>query len=79
MTNNSNNKKVIGGFQLSKIIKNNNKYLKWIKELSTRCRKSQIKAVTKVNKEMLLFYWSVGHDICEKHNENIYGKSFYKK
>jgi len=28
---------------------------------------------------MLLFYWSIGKDIVELHNENKYGKSFYKK
>ena len=27
---------------------------------------------------MLLFYWSIGHDISENYNEIKYGKSFFK-
>ena len=48
---------------MSEIIKTNTEYSKWIKEVSLRFRNSQIKAATKVNREMLLFYWSIGHDI----------------
>ena len=50
---------------MSEIIKTNAEYSKWIKEVSLRFRNSQIKAATKVNREMLLFYWSIGHDISE--------------
>ena len=50
---------------MSEIIKTNTEYSKWIKEVSLRFRNSQIKAATKVNREMLLFYWSIGHDISE--------------
>lgn len=32
-------------------------YIQWIKELSSRYRRSQIKAAVKVNEEMLRFYW----------------------
>lgn len=63
---------------MSEIIKTNKEYSKWIMEVSQRFRKSQIKAAAKVNREMLIFYWSIGHDISENYNENIYGKSFYK-
>ena len=45
---------------MSEIIKTNAEYSKWIKEVSLRFRNSQIKAATKVNREMLLFYWSIG-------------------
>lgn len=31
-------------------------YQKWIKDLNSRYRKSQIKAAVKVNQEMLAFY-----------------------
>ena len=54
---------------MSEIIKTNTEYSKWIKEVSLRFRNSQIKAATKVNREMLLFYWSIGHDISENYNE----------
>ena len=63
---------------MREIIKTNTEYSKWIKEVSLRFRNSQIKAATKVNREMLLFYWSIGHDISENYNEVKYGKSFFK-
>lgn len=53
-------------------------YKDWVKELSLRYRKSQIKAAVKVNREMLSFYWSVGKDITEKEYVNKYGSAFYK-
>ena len=52
-------------------------YFQWIKELSSRYRRSQIKAAVKVNEEMLRFYWELGRDIVERDAENRYGKSFY--
>lgn len=63
---------------MSEIIKTNAEYSKWIKEVSLRFRNSQIKAATKVNREMLLFYWSIGHDISENlvksNTENLFSK-----
>lgn len=41
-------------------------YLQWIKELSTRFRRSQVKASVMVNQVMLQFYWELGRDIVEK-------------
>lgn len=52
-------------------------YKEWISELSTRYRKSQIKAAMKVNQEMLRFYWELGRDIVERNAENRYGSNFY--
>lgn len=52
-------------------------YVQWVKELSSRYRKSQIKAAVKVNKEMLRFYWELGRDIVERDAENRYGTHFY--
>ena len=46
-------------------------------ELAKRYRSSQIKAATKVNDEMLRFYWSVGEDIVRRQYENRYGSHFY--
>lgn len=63
---------------MSKIIKLDTEYAKWINEISLRFKNSQIKAVAKVNREMLLFYWSIGRDISELYNESKYGKAFYK-
>ena len=54
-------------------------YKEWIEELHKRYRSSQIKAASSVNKEMLLFYWSLGRDIVQMDAENIYGSGFYEK
>ena len=52
-------------------------YVQWIKELSSRYRRSQIKAAVKVNQEMLQFYWELGRDIVERDADNRYGSKFY--
>ena len=52
-------------------------YLSWIVDLAKRYRTSQIKAATKVNEDMLRFYWSVGEDIEKKQLENLYGSHFW--
>ncbi len=49
-------------------------YTQWIKELSSRYRKSQIKAAVKVNEEMLRFYWELGRDIVEMRIEERWGE-----
>lgn len=53
-------------------------YLEWIRELSTRYRRSQIKAAVKVNEEMLRFYWELGRDIVEMKAESRWGSGFMK-
>ena len=53
------------------------KYSEWIADLSNRYQRSQIKAATSVNSEMLHFYWSLGRDIVEMDAENIYGTGFF--
>ena len=47
---------------MSNLIKIDNDYAGWIKDLSLRFRQSQIKAAVKVNSEMLKFYFSLGAD-----------------
>ena len=42
-------------------------YKTWISELSSRYRKSQIKAALKVNDEMLRFYYGLGKDSSESY------------
>lgn len=63
---------------MSKLIKTNQEYSRWIKELKERYRKSQIKAAAKVNQEMMRFYWSIGRDIVAHDAENVYGSGFYR-
>ncbi len=53
-------------------------YSSWIKELSSRYRKSQIKAARKVNDEMISFYYSLGKDIVNMKAESKWGSSFMK-
>ena len=53
-------------------------YLQWIKELSTRFRRSQVKASVRVNQVMLQFYWELGRDIVEKKAESRWGSGFMK-
>ena len=52
-------------------------YAQWVKEIAARYRHHQIKAAIKVNQELLLFYWELGHDIVSRHAENKYGSKFY--
>ena len=53
-------------------------YLQGIKELSTRFRRSQVKASVRVNQVMLQFYWELGRDIVEKKAESRWGSGFMK-
>ena len=48
-------------------------YLLWIQDISNRFKRSQIKAATYVNGEMLLFYWGIGADIVEQKMTSGYG------
>ena len=52
-------------------------YKKWIQDISSRFRQSQIKAATYVNEEMLRFYWNLGHDIHFMENTN--GSGLFNK
>lgn len=51
-------------------------YSQWINQLSSRYRKSQIKAAIKVNREMLIFYWSLGRYIVNMKAEQQWGTKF---
>lgn len=62
---------------MSELIKIDTEYANWIKEISSRFKTSQIKAASKVNEEMLRFYWFVGKGIAEREEQNQYGSGFY--
>ena len=53
-------------------------YIQWIKDLSCRYRRSQLKAAVKVNEEMLRFYWELGRDIVTLKAESRWGSGFMK-
>ena len=53
-------------------------YKTWIGELKKRYRQAQIRAVVKINAEMLNFYWELGRDICQISKHSKYGDSLLK-
>lgn len=63
---------------MSQLIKIDKDYAKWIEGLSSRFRNMQIKAATKVNQEMLMFYWSLGKDIVEMNAGGTWGSGLLK-
>lgn len=54
-------------------------YNEWLNEVGRRFRNSQVRAVTKVNEELLRFYWTLGRDIVLKDYTNTYGTGFFAK
>lgn len=61
---------------MSQLVRIDKDYASWIEELSQRYRRSQIKAATHVNIEMLQFYWSLGKDIVILKAESRWGEKF---
>ena len=62
---------------MSKLMKTDNQYAAWVRELKERYRISQIKAHVAANGTNLAFYWSLGRDIVLLQLENSYGSRFY--
>lgn len=60
-------------------IKSDKEYREWIAELSQRYQKSQIKAASSVNRDMLLFYWSLGRDVAKMKAESRWGSAFIRQ
>ncbi|MDR2148856.1 MAG: PDDEXK nuclease domain-containing protein [Tannerella sp.] len=52
-------------------------FKQWLMDLKTRIRQSQIKAMIKVNDEMLRLYWDLGHDITIRQMDSVWGSGFY--
>ena len=61
---------------MSRLIKIDKSYAEWIRMLSTRFKNLQIKAATRVNCEMLRFYWLLGKDIVKLKKEYKWGNGF---
>ena len=62
---------------MSQLIKIDDEYAQWIQSIGKRFKNMQIKAATKVNQEMLKFYWSLGKDMVEMRAESRWGSKFY--
>ena len=58
---------------MDKIIEIDEQYKKWISEVSKRFRQSQIKAMVKVNDEMLRFYWQLGKELHDRKDSFSFG------
>jgi predicted nuclease of restriction endonuclease-like (RecB) superfamily len=56
----------------------NPEFKQWLTDLKARIRQSQIKAMIKVNDEMLRLYWDLGHDIVVRQMDAVWGSGFYK-
>lgn len=59
------------------LIINDSNYLQWLQQLKARYRQAQIKAASRVNEELLRYYWQLGADIDARGDENRYGSKFY--
>lgn len=53
-------------------------YQQWLQQLKIRYRQAQIKAASRVNEELIRYYWQIGADIDARGDENRYGTQFYK-
>lgn len=53
-------------------------YKEWLTGISEKFRRSQIKATTSVNSEMLKFYWDLGREITEKKSQYQWGNKFFE-
>jgi len=58
------------------IIKNS-ELKQWLSDLKVRIRQSQIKAMIKVNDEMLRLYWDLGRDIVVRQMDAEWGSGFF--
>ena len=54
-------------------------YVRWITNIKSRYRNSQIKAAIKVNSALLEFYWSVGRDLAVLKAEERWGSGIVKQ
>lgn len=64
---------------MSELMRLDEEYRNWIQELGRRYQTSQIKASVRVNNEMLMYYWSVGKDITERHADSKWGNRFFQQ
>ncbi len=53
-------------------------FKQWIGDLKIRIRRSQIRAMVKVNDEMLRLYWDLGRDIVARQLDAVWGGGFFE-
>ena len=54
-------------------------FKQWLIDLKARIRQSQIKAMIKVNSEMLRLYWDLGRDIVIRQMDAAWGSGFFEQ
>jgi len=64
---------------MSDLLETDSEYALWLKGLKHKVRAVQIKAMIKVNSELLYFYWELGADIVEKQTHTSWGDGFLSK
>jgi predicted nuclease of restriction endonuclease-like (RecB) superfamily len=52
-------------------------FKQWLVDLKVRIRQSQIRAMVKVNDEMLRLYWDMGRDITVRQMDAVWGGRFF--
>ena len=62
---------------MAEIIKIDDNYREWITQTKELYRKFQIKAASSVNREMLMFFYGLGHDLIELKKNYEWGTHFY--
>jgi len=58
---------------------NDPEFKQWLADLKARIRQSQIKAMIKVNDEMLRLYWDLGRDIVVRKMDAKWGSKFFQE
>ncbi len=61
---------------MTALLKSDLDYKKWLTDLKHRIRQSQLKAVVKVNTELINMYWDLGRDIADKQKNANWGDGF---
>jgi len=60
-------------------LKHNNEYRKWLTDIKTRIKQTQIKAAIKVNVELIRLYWDLGAEIVEKQLKSQWGDTVIRQ
>lgn len=54
-------------------------YATWLAELKTRIHNAQQRAALAVNRELMLLYWQIGHDILERQAAQGWGAKIIER
>ncbi len=63
---------------MNSLIKIDSEYARLVEDIGKRFKQMQIKAATRVNSDMLLFYWLLRRDMEEMHAEARWESKFFQ-